>query len=306
MTELMTIPQRIPSPADLIAGTDLADSTKTQYLRALEAYLATGASLTDAVALGDYAAGLPTSARSFLKAAVGRWADRMTVLVKAQATPDNLSSTQAAVLRLEALSAAIDVKPAAGTRAHTWLSARQVKQLLATCNGDGLMGQRDRIVLGLMVCAGLRRAEAAAARFEDLVLKPIGDRFRTVIAVRGKGDKGRQVPLSDAFANAIDQWGQQVGPSGRIARRLGRDLVIGDRLSAVAIFNVVRKRGAQIDRPELAAHDLRRTFAQLGYEAGVPITQISTLLGHADVATTQRYLNLELDLQVTASDFVPW
>jgi integrase len=58
-------------------------------------------------------------------------------------------------------------------------------------------------------------------------------------------------------------------------------------------------------RPNLEPHDLRRTFAQLGYEAGVSITQISTLLGHATVETTQRYLNLELDLEMTASDFIP-
>ena len=48
-----------------------------------------------------------------------------------------------------------------------------------------------------------------------------------------------------------------------------------------------------------------RTFAQLGYSAGVPLTQISTLLGHADVRTTQRYLNLALDLETTVSDFIP-
>lgn len=41
------------------------------------------------------------------------------------------------------------------------------------------------------------------------------------------------------------------------------------------------------------------------FDAGVPITRLSKLLGHASVEMTQRYLNLELDLEVTASDFVP-
>jgi len=57
---------------------------------------------------------------------------------------------------------------------------------------------------------------------------------------------------------------------------------------------------------ELAPHDLRRTYTQLGYEAGIPITQIGKLLGHASIATTQRYLNLELDLETTISDFIPF
>ncbi len=50
---------------------------------------------------------------------------------------------------------------------------------------------------------------------------------------------------------------------------------------------------------------LKWTYAQLGYEAGVPLTQISTLLGHANLATTQKYLNLALDIEQTVSDFIP-
>ena len=69
---------------------------------------------------------------------------------------------------------------------------------------------------------------------------------------------------------------------------------------------MARKYGKAIGKPELAPHDLRRTYAQIAYEAGVPITRISRLLGHESIETTQRYLNLELDLETTASDFVPW
>ncbi len=60
-----------------------------------------------------------------------------------------------------------------------------------------------------------------------------------------------------------------------------------------------------IAETDLAPHDCRRTFAQLAYDAGVPTTQILRLLGHANVGTTQRYLNLDLDLEITVSDFVP-
>ena len=91
-----------------------------------------------------------------------------------------------------------------------------------------------------------------------------------------------------------------------VCRRLTKRKGIGEALSPVGVFNIVRRHGEMMDKPELAPHDLRRTYAQLGYEAGVPITQISILLGHANVATTQRYLNLELDLETTASDFVPF
>jgi integrase len=80
----------------------------------------------------------------------------------------------------------------------------------------------------------------------------------------------------------------------------------GDRISAQGIFGIVRRRGTTIGKAKLAPHDLRRTYAQLGYEAGVSITQISKLLGHSSLETTQRYLNLDLDLSSTVSDFVPF
>ncbi len=97
-----------------------------------------------------------------------------------------------------------------------------------------------------------------------------------------------------------------MGHEGKIARRLGMGKEPGASMSAQALFNVARKYGSLTGKPDLAPHDLRRTYAQIAYESGVPITQISRLLGHESIETTQRYLNLELDLETTASDFVPW
>jgi integrase len=293
------------SPLAVIDRLDRANSTKTKYKRALANYLETGGSLTDAEALARYAETLPASGRAFLKAAVGHIAEAIAGHAKGQATPENVSQVQATLYRAEALQGAIQVEKAKGQKAHTWLSQRQVKALLDSC-GDDLEGQRDRLVLGLLVAAGLRREEAANLRFEDVKQQPLGDQFRTVLAVRGKGAKDRVVPISDGLARAIDAWGAVVGGQGYIVRALGRDRRPRERLSPVGIFNIVRKRGAMIGKPELAPHDLRRTYAQLGYEAGVPITQISRLLGHATIATTQRYLNLDLDLESTISDFIPF
>jgi len=63
--------------------------------------------------------------------------------------------------------------------------------------------------------------------------------------------------------------------------------------------------GPRVGVPGLDPHDLRRDYAQLGFDSGIPITQISALLGHESVKTTQTYLNLSLDLETTASDFIP-
>lgn len=292
-------------PVTLIEQADLQPSTRDKYIRALRGYLAAGHRLGDVEALASYAAGLSRSGKAFLKAAVALWAGRMAVIVKGQATPENVDAVQATLHRLEALKTVILVKASKGQKAHTWLSQQQVKQL-SNAVGNSIVGARDRVALGLLVAAGLRREEAVSITFDDVLLKPVGEKMRTVLAVKGKGAKNREVPISDGFAADLDTWGKYIGHLGLILRSLGRNREPEESISAVALFKLVRKYGARIGKPDLAPHDLRRTYAQLGYEAGIPITQITTLLGHESVATTQRYLNLDLDLEVTASDFIPW
>jgi len=286
-----------------IERADLAESTKRQYTKALGNYLQSGASLTNADSLADYAAVQPESTRAFLKSAIRLWASGVAVDLKGGATPENVGKVQAALYRLEAIEAAISVRQSKGVKAHKWLSAAQVRALMNTCESDTL-GKRDAVVLGLLLGAGLRRSEAVELTLADVKVQPVKERTRTVLAVKGKGAKDRVVPISEALGDALRSWGELVG-GGRICRRITKRKGIGASLSAAGLFEIVRKRGAMIAEPDLAPHDCRRTFAQLAHDAGVPITQISRLLGHANVGTTQRYLNLDLDLEITASDFVP-
>lgn len=283
----------------------LQPTTKAQYTKAIRGYLATGGSLSDAQALGAYAQGLPKSSRGFLKAAVKLWGSDLALRAKAGATPENIAAIQATVFRIEALNEAIQVEASKGQKAHTWLSQAEVKRLMESCNGEALQCKRDRIVLGLLAGAGLRREELTGLSFDDIILQPVAGKFRTVLNVRGKGAKDRAIPINDRLAAALDEWGAIAGP-GLVARSLSKGGRLGQSLSAVGIFQIVNRAGAAIGKPGLAPHDLRRSFAQLGYEAGIPITQISKLLGHANVATTQRYLNLDLDLATTVSDFIPF
>jgi integrase len=288
-----------------IARADLAESSKKKYLAVLAAYLDAGNRLTDAAALSAYAAGLSNSGRAHLKAVFKLWTASAIQELKGRATPDNVTQVQAAVYRFEALQNAVTAPAAKGEQAHIWLSQADVKRLLALPGADTI-GQRDRLALALLAGAGLRRAEAVSLAFDDVLLQPIKGKLRTVLQVAGKGDKGRVVPVSDRLAAEIDAWARLAGGRGRVLRSVNGRGEIGAGLSAVGLFNVVRKYGRQLGRPELAPHDLRRTYAQIGYESGVAITQISKLLGHASVTTTQRYLNLDLDLETTISDFVTW
>lgn len=296
--------------ADILAMIEsnpkLQPTTKAQYRKAITNYLAAGHSLADAQALTTYAANLPKSSRAFLKAAVRLWGDSVALKAKAGATPETIAAVQATVYRLEALNEAIQVEASKGQKAHTWLTQNEVKRLLDSCNINTTQGQRDKVILGLLVGAGLRREELVNLAFEDVIIQPVAGKFRTVLNVVGKGAKDRVVPINDKLAAALETWGALVGHTGAIARAVSKGSAVRDSISAIGIFEIVSKAGTAISKLGLAPHDLRRTYAQLGYEAGVPITQISKLLGHSNVATTQKYLNLDLDLGTTVSDFIPF
>jgi integrase len=295
----------MPGPIEYIQRSrNLSASTKSRYIKVLTDYLSTGGNPADADQLAEYAAGLSDSGRSFLSAAVNRWSDGTIRYVKSVVTPETAQVVQAIVYRLEAVRGAIETKQKKGETVHRWLSRVQVRELFSHCPA-GIVGYRDRAALGLLVGAGLRRDEAVNLEFANIKVAPIKDRQRTILNIDGKGDKKRSIPISQSLSCALMRWGSWLDYEGYVLRSLGNNQEPAESLSAVALFNLVRKYGELIGVSDLASHDMRRTYAQLGFEAGVPITQISKLLGHSSIKTTQRYLNLELDLEQTVSDFIP-
>lgn len=306
--DLIPVPLIRHEVFEIIARSTLAETTKEKYSRVVEAYLEAGYSMTDARGLAGFAEELSPSRRAHLKAAVKLWAQGMMHQVKAGATPDNIGAAQAAVMRFEAIQEAITVQAPEGQKAHTWLTDKEVKRMVSLPPAN-LKGQRDKLALSILAAAGLRREEAVNLQWTAVKLQPIKGKLRTILQVQGKGAKNRVVPVSDALSALLDRWaGVTGGRQGYILRSVrykNKEWLLGERLSAVGLFNIVSHYGKVLGRPELAPHDLRRTYAQIGHEAGVPLEQISILLGHDSIETTRVYLNLNLDLAKTISDFVP-
>jgi integrase len=302
-TAITKLPKFSGFDQQTIDRSDLQPSTKYKYTRELERMILAGVNPFDFDTLTTYANTLRPSSKAFLKAALRLTTKGYEQKIKGQATPENIGRAQAAIMRLDAMRGSVQVRKITGTKAHTWLSSKQVEQITKLCKRD-LEGRRDWIVLGLLLGAGLRRDELATLTCDALKQQPTKDGIRYVLEVKGKGAKTRVIPIKSLLAKRLREWCNFV-EGGLIVRSLGMGKKLGESMSAVAIFGLVRKYGKMIDLPDLAPHDLRRTYAQLGYQSGVPLTQISVLLGHSSVETTKRYLNLNLDLETTVSDFIP-
>lgn len=282
---------------------NLQPSTKLQYKKAVRNMLAAGIDPRNHSALAEYASGLASSSRQFLKSALRLLTAGTIQTLKGNATPENLNQVQASLYRLEAMQEVIQVEAHKGEKAHLWLTPAQVQEMTALCD-DTPEGRRDWIVLGVLLGAGLRREELAGLTFSALKAQPAKDgNRRFVLQVKGKGAKDRVIPISALLARRLKEWQRETG-GGSIARSF-KNGQMGESLSPVGIFMIVQRYGSRIGLPELAPHDLRRTFAQLGYNAGIPLSQVSKLLGHSSILTTQQYLNLEMDLDNTASDHIP-
>ncbi len=166
------------------------------------------------------------------------------------------------------------------------LSAGEIRALFAACEEDSsAAGPRDAALLALLYAGGLRRSEASALDLEDLDLETLE------LRVLGKGRKERLVHLVSGAEAAVAAWLEQRGDDpGPLFCPVNRGGAIDPRrLSAAAILLVCRKRAAEAGVDSFSPHDLRRSFIGDLLDAGVDISTVQRMAGHAQVTTTARY-----------------
>ncbi len=152
------------------------------------------------------------------------------------------------------------------------------------------MALRDRAMLEVFYAAALRVSELVDCRLEDLKLE-LG-----CLLVRGKGDKERMVPLGRSAQEALTAY---LG-AGRPPLAAGKNvpwIFLGRgsrRLTRQRIWQLVRASGAT-DGRSVSPHMLRHSCATHMVENGADLRTVQTILGHADISTTQIYTHLALD-----------
>ena len=169
------------------------------------------------------------------------------------------------------------------------LSQAEVEQLLLVPLGEGALALRDRAMLEILYATGMRVSELVGLRRGDLKLD-IG-----CLNAFGKGGKQRLIPLGEMALETLHDYLQK-----------GRPQLVKDGRSEAVFLN---RRGAGMSRQgfwknlkrfallagisrEVYPHLLRHSFATHLLENGADLRTVQTMLGHADISTTQIYTHV--------------
>jgi len=173
------------------------------------------------------------------------------------------------------------------------LSVAEVDTLLsaaeAEANADASPAKREAalrlyVLLELLYATGMRVSELVGLR-RDAVM-----RDASFLTITGKGNKERVVPVNDRARDAIKAWlatleaGPWLFPANGEEGHLSRQVFARDLKGLAA--------RAQISSNRVAPHVLRHAFASHLLQGGADLRVVQTLLGHADIATTQIYTHV--------------
>ena len=176
------------------------------------------------------------------------------------------------------------------------LSSSEIEAMLQSAGGlaPGKLGEalllRDRAMLEVLYAGALRVSEVVSLQLADLQLE-LG-----YALVRGKGDKERIVPMGrsalEALSNYIKQ-GRPVLAGGK--RALLLFIARGGRgLTRQRVWQMV-ERASRASSRHASPHMLRHSCATHMVEGGADLRTVQSILGHADISTTQIYTHVALD-----------
>lgn len=170
------------------------------------------------------------------------------------------------------------------------LSPADIERLLATPSGKTALSLRDRAILELLYASGLRIAELCQVRLEHL------NREEGIIRVTGKGNKTRLVPVGQSALQALTEYLQQARPK-LLSPKSGAAIFLsirGQALTPARIWQLVQAYSRQAGLAAPAhPHQLRHSFATHLLSGGADLRIIQEMLGHASIATTQIYTQVD-------------
>jgi integrase/recombinase XerC len=147
---------------------------------------------------------------------------------------------------------------------------------------DPSLAVRDRAILEVLYGSGMRRAELAGLDLDNV------DLAGRTARVTGKGNKQRLVPLTEAAAMAMRSYLTVRPSSPDRAFFLGRNK---RRLGLRQVWQIVKDIAERAGIERATTHSMRHSFATHFIEGGGDVSTLQKLLGHANISTTQVYLD---------------
>ncbi len=156
-------------------------------------------------------------------------------------------------------------------------------------NSEALAG-RNRAMLEVFYAGALRVSEIVSLKLEDVKLD------MGYVLVRGKGDKERIVPLGRSAQESLAQYFREARP--KLAAGKGSPLLFitrgAKKLTRQRVWQMVGTASSGAGR-HASPHMLRHSCATHMVENGADLRTVQTILGHADISTTQIYTHVALD-----------
>ncbi len=170
-----------------------------------------------------------------------------------------------------------------------FLNRNEVDRLLEAPDPERPKGLRDRAMIHLLYSSGLRVSELCELQLSDLN-EELG-----VVRVVGKGNKERLVPVGSAAVAALAGY-QATGRPALLKGRGSKYLFVtarGTKMSRQCFWTLLRNYGTKAGiLRKLTPHVLRHSFATHLLEGGADLRSVQTMLGHADISTTQIYTHV--------------
>ena len=170
------------------------------------------------------------------------------------------------------------------------LGQAQIGVLIDQIKGSGPPQLRDRAMLELAYACGLRVSELIGIDLGDLHLQ---ERY---VRCRGKGNRERIIPVGEKAVTAVKAWldnGRQSLLRGNISEQALFVNQRGKRLTRQGAWLILKQYVSAARLPnDVSPHTLRHSFATHLLEGGADLRTVQELLGHADISTTQIYIQV--------------
>lgn len=170
------------------------------------------------------------------------------------------------------------------------LSAEDVRKLLSQPDSSAVLGARDQAMLELLYASGLRVSELVTLKTHEVNFQG------NYVTVKGKGAKVRAVPFGQWARDKLSNYLNAVRPRmlhGKISPYLFTNRS-GKPLTRQGFWKLIRRYAliAGVDK-RVTPHTLRHSFATHLLEGGADLRSVQTMLGHADISTTQIYTHVD-------------